>query len=63
MTDNDRETLIALLNRSGADYDASEKDSVVIETIQPNTFVEFRFWPGNGVISNVAVLDWNGVRA
>jgi hypothetical protein len=59
---DDRESLIELLNRSSVDYAASDQDAVVIETNQPNVFVEFRFWPGNGILSNVAVQDWNGVQ-
>jgi hypothetical protein len=62
MEPDDRELLIEILNRSGVDYDASEQDSVLIETNEPNVFAEFRFWPGNGRLSNVAVQNWNGVR-
>ena len=61
MTDNDRETLISLLNRSGIDYDASEKDLVVVETDHPNVFVELRFGDP-GPLQGVKILDWNGVR-
>ncbi len=62
MTDNDRETLISLLNRAGVDYDASDSDSVVIETERPNVFIEVVFWPGNGTLSKIAVQDWNGMH-
>lgn len=61
METDDRELLIEILNRSGVDYDASEKDAVVIETDQPNVFVELRFGDP-GPLEAVIVKDWSGIR-
>ncbi len=60
MTD-DRETFIDLLNRSGVDYNASEKDAVVVETDQPNVFVQLRFGDP-GPLQAVEIVDWNEMR-
>jgi hypothetical protein len=43
MEPDDREALIDILNRSGVDYDASEKDTVLVETSVEGTFAEFVF--------------------
>lgn len=53
--------MIEILLQSGVDYDASEKDTVVIETDQPNVFVEMRF-DDPGPLKSVSIVDWNQVQ-
>lgn len=61
MTD-DRDAFLDLLNRSGLDYDPTNKDTVIIETDQPNVFVELVF-ADPGPLTAVRIVDWNEVRS
>ena len=59
--DDAREAMIEVLTQGGIDYDASEKDTVVVETDRPNVFVEFRFGdPGR--LEAVRIVDWSTMR-
>lgn len=54
--------MIEILLPSGMDLDATDQNTVVVETDRPDVFVEFQFEPGSLKLSAVSVQDWTGVR-